>query len=114
MEAIFVLDKEIAECILTRREKEYLCLVAMGFRNHEIAKILFVSRSTVKKELESIFIKLSSRNRANAVAVAFIHKILNNTLLSEVFQQYNLQEHPIFKDSKKADKKKLDAFRKLY
>ncbi len=96
-QALFVLNREEAESILTIREKEYLSLVAMGFKNHEIAKILFVSKSTVKKELEAIFKKLFATNRANAVAIAFVHQILNTYILTDVFDQYNLKEHEHFK-----------------
>lgn len=96
-QALFVLNREEAESILTIREKEYLSLVAMGFKNHEIAKILFVSKSTVKKELETIFKKLFATNRANAVAIAFVHQILNTYILTDVFDQYNLKEHEHFK-----------------
>ncbi len=99
-QTLFVLDKEAIKSILTIREKEYLSLVAMGFKNHEIAKILFVSHSTVKKELESIFTKLCARNRANAVTIAFLHKILTNYDLSNTYFQYNLKEHVRFQNKK--------------
>ena len=44
--------------ILTKREIEYLTLLALGCENLEIAANLVVSRSTVKKTLENIFRKL--------------------------------------------------------
>ena len=59
--------------ILTNREMEYLCLVALGYHNNIIAKNLFVTRNTVKKTLEKIFKKLNAKDRANAVAIAFTH-----------------------------------------
>ncbi len=97
-QALFVLQKDKnIESVLTPRETEYLGLVAMGFKNHEIAKILYVSRSTVKKELEAIFSKLFARNRANAVTIAFLHQIIDNCILNKVFQKYNLKEHERFK-----------------
>ncbi len=97
-QTLFVLSKEAVESILTIREKEYLSLVAMGFKNHEIAAILFVSKSTVKKELESIFKKLLARNRASAVTIAFVHQILDNAILTKVFRKYKLYEHERFKN----------------
>ncbi len=97
-QTLFVLDREAVKTILTMRETEYLSLVAMGFQNNEIAKILFVSHSTVKKELESIFDKLLARNRANAVTIAFLHHILDNYILTVVYEKYNLKEHRRFKD----------------
>lgn len=55
--------------ILSKRELEILILVAAGFENLHIAKVFKVTLSTVKKQLEKIFIKLKARNRANAVFI---------------------------------------------
>ena len=60
---------ENEEKILSRRELEILILVAAGFENLQIAKVFKVTLSTVKKQLEKIFIKLKARNRANAVFI---------------------------------------------
>ena len=76
--------------VLTTREIDYLSLVALGYHNDVIAKILFVSTSTVKKTLENIFKKLNAKDRANAVAIAFIHKIITMQSLSEFEGKYNL------------------------
>lgn len=84
---------------LTSREAEYLALVAMGFKNIEIAKIFIVSKSTVKKTLENIFIKLLAKDRANAVAIAFLHGILNNYVLAKTLEKYNMKEINIPKDA---------------
>ena len=73
---------------LTLREKEYLSLVALGFKNPVIAKVLFVSFSTVKKTLESIFCKIKAKDRANAVAICFMHEILTTRHVNDVFQKY--------------------------
>ena len=43
---------------LTAREIEYISLAAIGFKNIEIADILSVTNSTVKKTLETVFSKL--------------------------------------------------------
>ena len=76
---------------LTNRETEYLSLAAMGFKNREIANILFVSISTVKKAFEIIFRKLSAKDRAHAVTIAFIHKLLNAHILTNVSEKYKLK-----------------------
>lgn len=60
---------ENEEKILSRRELEILILVAAGFENLQIAKVFKVTLSTVKKQLEKIFVKLKAKNRANAVFI---------------------------------------------
>jgi DNA-binding NarL/FixJ family response regulator len=55
---------------LTRREREIVRLVALGLRNAEIAKRLFISEVTVKTHLNNIFQKLSVRDRIGLVRYA--------------------------------------------
>jgi DNA-binding NarL/FixJ family response regulator len=55
---------------LTNRELEVLSLMAKGYSNLMIAGRLHVTESTVKGYVESIFVRLNARNRAEAVAVA--------------------------------------------
>ncbi len=55
---------------LTGREAEILGEVARGSSNKEIAHKLFISESTVKSRLRSIFIKIDARDRAQAAAFA--------------------------------------------
>jgi len=71
------------ECVLTRREIEYLKLAATGHKNKEIALILTVSISTVKKTFENIFRKFNAKDRTHAVTIAFVHKILTPEILNE-------------------------------
>ena len=78
------------KCILTPREVEYLGLVALGFHNSQIAQILYVSFYTVKKTLEKIFDKLHAIDRANAVAIAFIHDILSAKVLTQIVRTYDI------------------------
>lgn len=80
-------DKRSKRC-LTPRELEYLSLVALGFKNPVIAQILFVSFSTVKKTLESVFRKIKAKDRANAVAICFCHEVLTVKNINEVFYKY--------------------------
>lgn len=48
---------------LTPREREIVCQVALGRRNGEIGKELFISEQTVKTHLGRIFRKLGVRDR---------------------------------------------------
>ena len=53
---------------LTRRECEVMLWVADGLSNAEIARVLVVERSTVRKHLEHIYEKLGVRSRTAALA----------------------------------------------
>lgn len=76
--------------LLTKRQIEYLSLVALGLKNREIALMLNVSESTVKKILEDIFKRLNAKDRTNAVTIAFIHKILNIENLISIIKKYKI------------------------
>jgi DNA-binding NarL/FixJ family response regulator len=54
---------------LSKREKQVLGMVVLGFSNAEIATKLFVSQSTVKSHLSSAFATLGVRTRKEAVAL---------------------------------------------
>jgi DNA-binding NarL/FixJ family response regulator len=53
----------------TPREVEVLMLLTMGKSNKAIGKILFISDSTVKAHLTSIYKKLGVENRIEAVVL---------------------------------------------
>jgi DNA-binding NarL/FixJ family response regulator len=55
------------ESPLTKRELEILQHVADGYSTTEIARELFISAKTVKNHLASIYAKLDSRDRTQAV-----------------------------------------------
>lgn len=55
---------------LTRREREVIRLVALGWTNVHIADELRISESTVRKHLVNIFEKLEVHNRVSAIVVA--------------------------------------------
>lgn len=57
---------------LSQRENQVLQLVADGLSNQEISEKIYVTESTVKKHINSIFTKLNVKNRAQAI------KIYNN------------------------------------
>jgi DNA-binding NarL/FixJ family response regulator len=56
---------------LTDREREVLCLVAAGLSNDEIAGQLFLSPLTAKTHVSRILTKLSARDRAQLVVLAY-------------------------------------------
>ena len=55
------------ESLLSKREEEVLQLVADGLSTTEVAAKLFISVKTVKNHLASIYQKLDSRDRTQAV-----------------------------------------------
>jgi DNA-binding CsgD family transcriptional regulator len=58
----------IADGQLTAREREVLALVDEGRTNAEIARLLWISRETVRKHLENVYDKLGVHSRTAAVA----------------------------------------------
>jgi len=71
------LDADIPE--LTRREREILQLVAEGYSNAKLAKMLWVTEQTVKFHLSNIYRKLDVTNRTGAARWAQLHGLLGET-----------------------------------
>ena len=62
---------------LTRRETEIVCHVAAGLRNAEIAKTLLITEGTVKKHLNSVFKKVSIRDRVELAMYAISNGLIS-------------------------------------
>jgi two-component system, NarL family, response regulator DegU len=60
-------DRPTAEQIITKREEEVLQLIAEGSSTSEVATELYISIKTVKNHLASIYAKLETRDRTQAV-----------------------------------------------
>jgi DNA-binding NarL/FixJ family response regulator len=61
---------------LTRREIEILQLVAEGYSNAQLARMLWVTEQTVKFHLSNIYRKLGVANRTEASRWAQVHGLL--------------------------------------
>ena len=56
--------------ILTRREKEVLCMIADGMTNNEIASGLFISPTTVDTHRRNLLAKFDVKNTAALIRAA--------------------------------------------
>lgn len=63
-----VLEEKPHDAPLTTREREVLAWVARGKTNAEIAQLLWLAPSTVRKHLENVYAKLGVNTRTAAVA----------------------------------------------
>ena len=61
---------------LTTREKEIVGLVAHGLSNTEIAAALTISHATAKTHVSRAMAKLGARDRAQLVAMAYRHRLV--------------------------------------
>lgn len=64
------LAQRVQEEPLTEREVQILKLLAEGKSNKAIGQALFITESTVKSHLKSLFVKLDATSRAEAIALA--------------------------------------------
>ena len=61
---------------LTAREHEIIALLGEGLKNSQIAKRLFVSETTIRHHLTSIFNKLGVHDRLQLVIYAYRHSLV--------------------------------------
>ncbi len=61
------------------REREVLKLIATGRSNREIAELLGIGETTVKKRVGAVLAKLGAENRTQAVSLAAEHGIIDLT-----------------------------------
>ncbi len=73
---IHSLPGEVA-CVLTDRELEILQIIAKGLSNNEAAKVLGLSKATIRTHLEHIYEKLDVTNRVEAVTEGIRQGIIN-------------------------------------
>jgi DNA-binding CsgD family transcriptional regulator len=62
-----LLEETRDELGLTSRERDVLACVARGKTNAEVAEILWVTPSTIRKHLENVYAKLGVHTRTAAV-----------------------------------------------
>jgi two-component system nitrate/nitrite response regulator NarL len=66
------IDPEAAKAAsLTEREREVVALIGEGLRNKEIANRLFISETTVRHHLTSIYSKIDITNRLKLIIFAY-------------------------------------------
>jgi DNA-binding CsgD family transcriptional regulator len=89
--SLLVLFEEAAPRVpLTQREWDVMRCVAAGKSNTEIARLLWIAPTTVRKHLENIYFKLGVHNRTAAVASLpprFAHRAPIGALESELVTQ---------------------------
>ena len=73
---LFESRKTLRERLLTSRQARILKLVANGVRYNEIATKLFISKSTVNRELREIFDQLGANDATHAVSEAYKRNII--------------------------------------
>nr|WP_262896563.1 helix-turn-helix transcriptional regulator [Chryseobacterium endalhagicum] len=61
---------------LTKREKEILILIAKGYNTPEIAKILFISYSTVENHKSNLRRKTNTKTAAELIAFTIKYNLI--------------------------------------
>jgi DNA-binding NarL/FixJ family response regulator len=70
-------EEEEPASVLTDRELEILQIIAKGLSNNEAAKVLGLSKATIRTHLEHIYEKLDVTNRVEAVTEGIRQGIIN-------------------------------------
>jgi LuxR family maltose regulon positive regulatory protein len=66
-----------AQTTLSNRELQVVRLLALGYRNREIAEKMFLSELTVKSHLRKVNTKLGAGGRTEAVSIARAQGLLD-------------------------------------
>ena len=74
---IRAVNSRIFKATLTSRELEIIAKLPSGLNGEELAKELFITESTLKTHLNSIYRKLQVRNRSGAVSEAKRRGLIN-------------------------------------
>ncbi|MFC0212939.1 LuxR C-terminal-related transcriptional regulator [Paenibacillus chartarius] len=74
--------------LLSNREREVALEAAAGYSNVEISERLYISESTVKKHLKSIYIKLEIRNRSQLTAKLMSKRGIVPERIPSVWNEY--------------------------
>ena len=74
---IRAVNSKIFKATLTSRELEIIAKLPSGLSGEELAKELFITESTLKTHLNSIYRKLQVRNRSGAVSEAKRRGLIN-------------------------------------
>lgn len=72
-------EREAQSVSLTKREREILKLVAEGYSNGQLARLLWVTEPTVKFHLSNVYRKLNVSNRTEAARWAQLNRLLPTT-----------------------------------
>lgn len=70
-QVLFENPRSVAHTILSEREKQVVTLVCKGLKNKDIADILFITETTIRHHLSSIFEKLNLKSRLELVIYSF-------------------------------------------
>ncbi len=96
-----VIDFPISHpCFLTARERQIIALVSQGYKNRELAEMMFISEHTVKHHLRNIFAKLGLSGRLQVALYGIFHNIQppERNLSPQVGV---IAPHPVFPDGRK-------------
>ena len=79
--------RQIEAKALSDREKQVVSLICRGLKNKDIAGKLFITETTVRHHLTSIFEKLGTKNRLELVVYAFKNSLEELPATSEVISR---------------------------
>lgn len=79
--------RQIEAKALSDREKQVVTLICRGLKNKDIAGKLFITETTVRHHLTSIFEKLGTKNRLELVVYAFRNSLEELPVASDVISR---------------------------